>query len=57
MRCAALRRHAIRQELQLDSADKLSALTFRKEQILRGFDQTIESQDGFFKPDFFASAM
>jgi len=56
-RRSALRRHAIRQELQLDSADKLSALTFRKEQILRGFDQTIESQDGFFKPDFFASAM
>ena len=55
-RASALRRHAIRQELQLDSADKLSALALRKEQVLRRFDQTIESQNGVLRPELFASA-
>jgi len=55
-RASALRRHAIRQELQLDSADKLSALALRKEQMLRRFDQTIASQNGALRPELFASA-
>jgi len=56
-RDSALRRHAVRQELQLDTADKLSALALRKEQVLRRFDQTIESQGGKYKSDIFASAV
>ncbi len=55
-RASALRRQAIRRELQLDSAEKLSALALRKEQVLRRFDQTIESQNGVYNPDLFASA-
>ena len=55
-RASALRRHAIRQELQLDSADKLSALALRKEQVLRRFDQTIELQNGVLRPDLLANA-
>ncbi len=42
-RNSALRRQAIRRELQLDSADKLSALTLRQEQVLRRFDQTLQA--------------
>lgn len=56
-RASTLRRQAIRRELQLDSTEKLSALVLRKEQVLRRFDQTIESQNGIFKPDFLASAV
>ncbi len=56
-RASALRRHAVRQELQLDTTDKLSALALRKEQVLRRFDQTIEAQNGVFKPNFIASAV
>ena len=56
-RASALRRQAIRRELQLDSTEKLSALELRKEQVLRRFDQTIEAQNGQFKPDFLASAV
>ena len=54
-RASALRRHAIRQELQLDTADKLSALALRKEHVLRRFDQTLESQNGILRPDLFAN--
>ncbi len=56
-RASALRRHAIRQELQLDSADKLSALALRKEQMLRQFDQTIEAQNGALRPELFTKAI
>lgn len=56
-RSSVLRRQSIRRELQLDSTEKLSALALRKEQVLRRFDQTIETQNGFFKPDFLASAV
>lgn len=56
-RVSALRRQSIRRELQLDSTEKLSALALRKEQVLRRFDQTIESQNGFFKPEFLANAV
>lgn len=56
-RASALRRQEIRRELQLDSTEKLSALALRKEQLLRRFDHTIESQNGLFKPDFFANVV
>ncbi len=39
-RASALRRQAIRRELQLDTTEKLSALALRQEQVLRRFDQT-----------------
>lgn len=51
-RDSTLRRQSIRRELQLDTADKLSALALRKEQVLRKFDQTIESQNGVVKPSY-----
>ena len=54
---SALRRQAIRRELQLDSADKISALELRKEQVLRRFDQTIEMQTGMYKAPDLASAV
>lgn len=56
-RDSALRRHAVRQELQLDSADKLSALALRKEHVLRRFDQTLETQNDAFNLGFLASAV
>lgn len=56
-RASALRRQSIRRELQLDSTEKLSALALRQEQVLRRFDQTIESQNGIFKPGFLANAV
>jgi len=56
-RTSALRRQAVRRELQLDSADKLSALELRKEQMLRRFDHTIESHVGAYKSSYIASAV
>jgi len=56
-RASALRRQAIRRELQIDTTEKLSALALRQEQVLRRFDQTIEAQNGAFKPDFLANAV
>ena len=54
---SALRRQSIRRELQLDTADKLTALALRKEQVLRRFDQTVESQTGVYKDIDWASAV
>ncbi len=55
-RKSALRRQNIRRELQLDTAEKLSALALRQEQILRRFDQTLAQQDGAFKPAYVVKA-
>ena len=44
-RASALRRQAIRHELKLDTSDKLNALIFRQEQLLREFDQSRRTDD------------
>ena len=44
-RASALRRQAIRRELQLDTTEKLNALEIRKEQLLRRFDLSIDERD------------
>ncbi len=43
-RRSALRRQEIRRELSIDTAEKLTALTLRKEQVLRMFDRTLTCQ-------------
>ncbi|MBX2885392.1 MAG: hypothetical protein KTR32_35885 [Granulosicoccus sp.] len=44
-RASALRRQEIRQELQIDTAEKLDALALRYEQVLRVFDSTMGKLD------------
>lgn len=44
-RKSALRRQEIRVELNLATADKITALALRQEQVLRLFDQTMAEQD------------
>ena len=44
-RASALRRQAIRHELKLDTSDKLNALIFRQEQLLREFDLSRRTDD------------
>ena len=41
-RRSALRRQEIRRELNIDTAEKLTALTLRQEQVLRMFDRTLQ---------------
>lgn len=43
-RNSALRRQEIRRELSIDTAEKLTALTLRQEQVLRMFDRTLTCQ-------------
>ncbi|MGQ7845107.1 hypothetical protein ACUNV4_11565 [Granulosicoccus sp. 3-233] len=43
-RNSALRRQEIRRELAIDTAEKLTALTLRQEQVLRMFDRTLSCQ-------------
>jgi len=40
-RRSALRRQEIRKELKIDTAEKITALTLRQEQVLRVFDRTV----------------
>jgi hypothetical protein len=40
-RKSALRRQEIRRELTIDTAEKLTALTLRQEQVLRMYDRTV----------------
>ncbi len=42
-RASALRRQDIRRELHLDTAEKITATTLRHEQVLRMYDQSVES--------------
>ena len=49
-RRSALRRQAIRHELKLDTGDKLNALIFRQEQLLREFDQSRRADDASARP-------
>jgi hypothetical protein len=53
-RASALRRQAIRRELQLDTTEKLNALEIRKEQLLRRFDLSIEERDKIFDQQYTA---
>ena len=43
-RNSALRRQEIRRDLSIDTAEKLTALTLRQEQVLRMFDRTLTCQ-------------
>jgi hypothetical protein len=53
-RASALRRQAIRRELQLDTTEKLNALEIRKEQLLRRFDLSIDERDKLFDQQYTA---
>ena len=53
-RASALRRQAIRRELQLDTTDKLNALEIRKEQLLRRFDLSLEDREKLFNQEYVA---
>jgi len=44
-RHSALRRQAMRREMQIDTAEKINALAIRQEQVLRVFDRTIGARD------------
>jgi len=46
-RASALRRQDIRRELHLNTAEKISAITLRQEQVLRMFDQSVQASQGW----------
>lgn len=43
-RASALRRHEIRSELGLDTAEKLAGLELRREQVLRAYDLAVQRE-------------